>query len=73
MGIQSGITAKEFPKQSSWKGNKVKVCFNFTIKDSIEGVIVRDDMEAPFKTIVKLDDGRYVLGTECQYSLLDVK
>lgn len=36
---------------------------------SIEGTIVRDDVEAPYHTIISLDDGRYVLTTECQHGL----
>lgn len=27
-----------------------------------------DDREEPFETLIKLDDGRVVRGTECQYS-----
>ncbi len=35
------------------------------------GVIVRDDKEEPGEKIIKLDDGRYVLATECQYSIVN--
>lgn len=35
------------------------------------GYIVRDDREEPFETIIKLDNGRYVRGAECQYSFVD--
>jgi hypothetical protein len=32
------------------------------------GTIVRDDNEPPWRTIIRLDDGRVVLASECQYS-----
>jgi hypothetical protein len=32
------------------------------------GTIVRDDIEAPYETIIKLDNGRYLRGVECQFS-----
>lgn len=35
----------------------------------IEGTVIRDDVEDPHLTIIKLDDGRIILGTECQYSI----
>lgn len=34
------------------------------------GVIVRDDDEPPYVTIIKLESGRYVLATECRYRIL---
>lgn len=49
-------------------GKKVNVCFNYDTSKTISGIIVRDDIEEPGRTIIKLDDGRYVLGAECQYS-----
>ena len=68
MGIEKNIGLNAFPKQSSELGKKVKVCFNYNTSKLIEGKIVRDDMEEPFRTIIELSDKRYVLGTECQYS-----
>ena len=35
------------------------------------GTIVRDDLEEPFETIIKLDNGRYLRAVECQYSYID--
>lgn len=67
MGSVDNITHDTFPKQGSWLGNKVKVCFHYDTNHRIGGVIVRDDVEEPFVTIFKLDDGRYVLSSECQY------
>lgn len=52
-------------KVTSWVGLRVEVCFNYDTERCISGEIVRDDEV----TIIKLDDGRYVPSTECQYRL----
>lgn len=69
MGVEKNIDIKKFPKQSIWLGKNVRVCFNYDSAKEIDGVIVRDDMESPGRTIIKLKDGRHVLATECQYGL----
>ena len=56
----------DFPKQGSYLGRRVRVCFNYDTDHTIAGEIVRDD--AAGLTIIKLDTGLYVLGTECQYT-----
>ena len=66
MGVVAGISYDKFPKQCQLM--RVKVCFNYDTDNSIGGVFVRDDLEEPYIGIIKLDDGRYVLTTECQYS-----
>ncbi len=48
-------------------GQKVRVCFNYDTTATFIGLVVRDDAEAPGKMIIKLDDGRHVLSSECQY------
>ena len=67
VGVEVNITAEKFPKQGSFHRCRVKVCFNYDTSKIVTGTIVRDDMEAPFVMIISLDDGRYVLSTECQY------
>ncbi len=67
MGIVKNVGLNEFPKQGSMFGKKVKVCFRYDLKNQIDGEIVRDDIEEPFVTIIKLKDGRFVLSTECMY------
>ena len=67
MGVVSTIDAESFPKQGSMIGKRARVCFKYDTSKVIEGVVVRDDIEEPWRTIIALDDGRYVLGTECQY------
>jgi len=67
MGCEATITATTFPKQGEHLGQRARVLFHYGGPE-VQGTIVRDDMEAPWHTMIKLDDGRYVLATECQYS-----
>lgn len=67
MGCHENISHDKFPKQGQYLHSKTKVCFNYDTLREIGGVIVRDDTEEPYRTIIKLDDGRYVLASECQY------
>jgi len=67
MGCVKGIDFKNFPKQGKYLHKRVKVCFNYSSPD-IGGRCVRNDMEEPYVTIFCLDDGRFVLSVECQYS-----
>lgn len=68
MGCVSTITKYGFPKQSEFVNRRVEVCFHYDTSKFVNGTIIRDDREEPFETIIQLDDGRTVLGTECQYS-----
>lgn len=68
MGVHKNISMGSFPKQGSFLGKKVRVCFNYDTSQVIDGVVVREDAEEPGKMIIKLSNGRYVLSTECQYS-----
>lgn len=69
MGCVSTITWLEFPKQSEYVNRRVKVCFHYDTTKTMMGTILRDDREEPFETIIVLDDGRILRGTECQYSI----
>lgn len=68
MGYLENISYENFPNQSDKVGGRVSVCYHYDTSKLHDGVIVRDDREAPFETIIKLDNGRYVRGTECQYT-----
>lgn len=76
MGCVKTITYNTFPKQKDKGyrfpemavGANVKVCFHYDTSHFVRGRIVRDDLEEPFETIIRLDDGRYIRGTECQFS-----
>lgn len=70
MAVVKNISLLEFPKQGSYLGRRVRVCFNYEAEFTILGTVVREDDEAPGLMIIKLDDDRYVLSTECQYSLV---
>jgi hypothetical protein len=69
MGVHPNIGFLRFPKQGDWVGQRVRVLFDYDTTMQIEGTIVRDDAEEPGRTIIQLDDGRFVLTTECQHSL----
>lgn len=77
MGCVKTITHEKFPKQAdeNYKyqsiGKRVRVCYHYNTNYYDEGIIVRSDIEEPFETIIKLDNGRYLRGVECQYSFID--
>lgn len=73
MGVVDNIDFYSFPRQKTEGfckvGDRVSVCYKYDTSRCHEGVIVRGDMEAPGETIIKLDNGRYLRATECQYSI----
>lgn len=69
MGVVTSIDHSAFPKQGRWLGKKTMVSFKYDRSHQIGGVFVRDDAEHPGVSIIRLDDGRYVLTTECQHSV----
>lgn len=79
MGCISTITYDNFPKQKDkdYKyprfavGSRVRVCYHYDTSKIHLGTIVRDDSEEPYETIIKLDNGRYLRGVECQYSYIN--
>lgn len=68
MGVHPNIGYARFPEQSDNVGEIVLVCFDYDLDHQVRGEIVRDDVVDPYIMIIKLDDGRYVRSTECQYS-----
>jgi hypothetical protein len=68
MGMHKSITFDTFPKQSDNIGRSVRVCFHYDTSKTVYGSVVRDDREDPHLMIIKLNDDRYVLATECMYS-----
>ena len=79
MGCIDTIAYEKFPKQrdenykhSYFKvGSKVKVSYHYDTSKYHYGTIVRYDLEEPFETIIKLDNGRYLRAVECQFSYID--
>jgi hypothetical protein len=61
----------DFPKQGLHYAKRVQVAFHYDTSKTVGGNVVRDDAEEPWVTIILLDDGRYVLATECQYMVLN--
>lgn len=68
MGVHPNVSHDKFPKQGNMLHRRVIVCFNYDPYNVIRGKVVRDDVEAPFRTIIELDNGLYVEAEECQYS-----
>lgn len=70
MGCIENITFDKFPRQKKdglfHTGQKVRVVYHYDTTKFHFGTIVRNDMEAPFETIIKLDNGRYLRAVECQ-------
>lgn len=70
MGVENTIDTEKFPHQGTLLGKQVRVCFDYGNSQTLLGIVVRDDAGEPWRTIIKLDDGRYILSTECQYQPL---
>jgi hypothetical protein len=68
MGCVGTITADRFPAQSVHLMQRVDVCFHYDTTRLVPGILVRDDIEKPFETIIQLGDGRFLRGVECQYT-----
>ncbi len=75
MGCVNNIAYDKFPKQKDkdYKypeyavGARVQVCFHYDTSKYCMGTVVRDDIEEPYVMIIRLDDGRHILSTECQF------
>ncbi|HDR6319134.1 TPA: hypothetical protein QCU53_006103, partial [Bacillus thuringiensis] len=69
MGVHPKVGLNKFPKQGDWLNKEAKVMFDYDGSTMTTGVIVRNDMEEPFITLIKLEDGRIIRSSECQYGL----
>lgn len=67
MGCEKTIGAERWPQQGAYWGNQVRVCFDYDMTRTFLGLVVRDDAEEPGRMIIKLEDGRHLLSTECQW------
>mgnify|MGYP007113027159 CR=1 FL=1 len=70
MGIVKNVGYDKFPKQGEWLGKQVEVCFGYDTSKNVRGSIIRCDAEAPFETIILLENGRVIRDVECQYRIL---
>ncbi len=77
MGCKNYMAWNKYPKQGSWLGKRVEVCFHYdkTPEHIFKGRIIREDMieETQGLTIILLDNGRVVTTLECQYSMIEEK
>lgn len=70
MGTSPYVNVDSYPKQGQHLGKRVVVIFEYDTRHPFEGEIIRYDSTAPFVGVIKLDNGRVVLMTECQYRVL---
>lgn len=73
MAIPPPITSERFPAQAEHFGASVVVAFPDNLAELQLGEIIRADAEQPNVTIIILDDGRTLLGSECLWSLAAVQ
>jgi hypothetical protein len=72
MGSSPHIDAEKYPEQSYTVGHRVTVFFGDLMNAvQFSGTVLRDDKAEPNQTVIRLDDGRIVLGTECNFSVGD--
>ncbi|WP_193062998.1 hypothetical protein [Oceanobacillus oncorhynchi] len=69
MGVMQNISVDSFPRQGDYLYKRAKVCFNYDTSETINGTIIRDDREHPFLTLIRLDNGRIILSSECQHTV----
>lgn len=55
----------EFPAQYPRVGQTVQISFPQT-KKRYAAKVLRDDVTKPFQTVLQLEDGRVLFGTECE-------
>lgn len=67
MGAVENITPNRFPRQGQDQFKRAQVIFHYDNQHVLLGTIIRDDAEAPWRTVIALKDGRVVLADECQY------
>jgi hypothetical protein len=61
------VNADRYPMQGRMLGRRVIVVFNYDTSAPLRGTVIRDDVSAPNRTVIQLDNGWVTLGTECQY------
>ena len=70
--LYENVTSSRFPKQCEARLNrKVFALFHDDLMLRVPGTLVRCDEEMPYVTILKLDDGRFILDTECIFEYED--
>ncbi len=70
MGQEKNISGDRYPRQDSFLGKSVEVCFNYDTSCMVRGRVIRSDGEAPGLMIIQLENGWVVRSTECQYRVI---
>ena len=77
MGVVANIDYDRYPKQNQSElygvGARVRVCYRYDTTKCHDGTIVRCDEEAPYETIIQLDNGWFLRACECHYCAIDSK
>ncbi|MDD9212810.1 hypothetical protein [Aeromonas dhakensis] len=67
MSNTANINYGNFPQQGPLLGNRVLVVFHNDTDNAVQGVCVRNDADEAGNTIIQINDGHYVLASECQH------
>lgn len=54
------------PQQSGLVGSRARVMFGGE-RPELLGTVVRNDADGKLVTVIRLDDGRHILGSECEF------
>lgn len=73
MGVTPYINADNYPEQGIYYGTRVEVCYDYDTSRIAEGTVIRDDKTEPGLMIIRTDDGRAILSTECQWAPINSK
>ena len=73
MGIVKNIGYNLSPKASENVGKRIEECYVCEEDILKNGIIVRDDIEEPFETIIRVENIRYIRAEECQFSTLKLE
>lgn len=63
------MNAADTPRKGDWFGRRVWVCFDCDYASAQLGTIIDDDPLTT--TVIELDTGRVVLGTQCLWRPVD--
>jgi len=71
MGNIRSISHDKFPEQGKLLNKNVNVIFHYDSRHIVKGKVIRDDIEYPFVTIIKIGNDKYILTSECQYQEIE--
>lgn len=64
------VSFEEYPVQARVTGMRVVVYYDNDKTNFHYGTIVRADRQAPYETIIALDNGHYVRSAECRFEYI---